>query len=61
MKIYLAGGISGNLCPLWREAVRIYLVASGREWCISDYIFGRGRPVAMGAAQRESNREKGFP
>ena len=42
MKTYLAGGISGNLYPRWREAMKVYIAGcASRTWCISDYLFGR--------------------
>lgn len=38
MIIYLAGGISGNLKPIFTETMKIYLAGqNGRRWCIEEY------------------------
>jgi len=53
MKIYLAGGISGNLNWRWREAMKIYMAGfTGRRWCLSDYLFGR---ECMGSSKGDSS------
>lgn len=37
MKIYLAGGITGNLISLWKEIMRIYLAGTySRKYCIEE-------------------------
>ena len=52
MKVYLAGGITGNMYPRWREAMKVYLAGcASRTWCISDYLFGG----------ESRSRERGYP
>lgn len=42
MKIFLAGGVSGNLNPVWK------MVAQGKEWSESIAAFlSRGRESAL--------------
>lgn len=56
MIIYLAGGISGNCFPLWRQLLsainrggqdlKLYLAGTqGRRWCVDAYLFGRGQKL----------------
>ncbi len=39
MIIYLAGGIKGNLFPLWRELMKIYIAGTmSRKWVIEEAV-----------------------
>lgn len=38
MRLYLAGGVSGNLKPEYQKTMKLFLAGqNGRQWCIEEY------------------------